>query len=357
MQEVKVNLGLKSYRIIIGYGIVHEFGMLCKECNLGEKVAIITNPTVAEYYLASLRVSLKKAGFNVFNIVIPDGEFYKNIQTLNLIYDQLIREGFNRESFLVALGGGVIGDITGFAASTYLRGVPFVQVPTTILAQVDSSVGGKTGINHDLGKNMIGTFYQPSFVLIDQETLKTLPEREYLSGLAEIVKYGITIDSEFFKVLESNVIKLINRDKEFLRNVIRLSCQMKADVVEKDEHEIGCRAVLNYGHTFAHAVEQLSGYSLYLHGEAVAIGIVHAARLSEKKGYATKDVTQRIIKLLSTLGLPIKLPDYTIEDYKNAVSRDKKARDTGINIVFNKGIGDYVIERISNIDYLLCDLP
>lgn len=357
MDELTVNLGDRSYPLRFGTGILAGIGALCRELEIGNNVAVVTNPTVGRHFLDTVTVSLADAGFTVYTIEIPDGERHKNSQTLNEIYDALIQAGLNRQSFMVALGGGVVGDITGFAASTYLRGIPFVQVPTTLLAQVDSSVGGKTGINHPLGKNLIGSFYQPSLVLIDTDTLDTLPEKEYLSGLAEVVKYGAVCDASFFDLLSSEADKLLARDKAGILAAIRRSCALKASVVERDEREGGYRAILNYGHTFAHAVESLTGYSHYLHGEAVAMGMVHAARLSEAKGYARREETERIEGLLRALRLPVDLPSFPAEEYRQAILRDKKVRDGGINFVFNRGIGDSIIEKISDWGFLLHNIP
>lgn len=357
MDEFAVNLGERSYRIRFGSGILSVLGSLCRELALGDKVAVVTNPTVGKHYLEPVSSSLAAAGFKVQQVEIPDGESYKNSRTLDRIYDALIEGGLNRHSFLVALGGGVVGDMAGYAAATFLRGIPFVQVPTTLLAQVDSSVGGKTGINHPLGKNLIGAFYQPRLVLIDTDTLETLPEREYLSGLAEVVKYGAVCDAAFFDLLADGSGRLLARDKEMLLAAIRSSCALKASVVERDEREGGYRAVLNYGHTFAHAVESLTGYSQYLHGEAVAVGMARAARLSEAKGYAKNEQTERIVDLLSSLGLPTELPAFTADQYLEAMLRDKKVRDSGINFVFNRGIGDSIIEKVSDWDFLLRNVP
>lgn len=357
MDELTVSLGERSYEIRFGAGILSRIGGLCRELGLGNSVAVVTNPTVGRYYLGPVKASLAGAGFIVHTIEIPDGELHKNSRTLNEIYDALIHAGLNRQSFMVALGGGVVGDMTGYAASTFLRGIPFVQIPTTLLAQVDSSVGGKTGINHPLGKNLIGSFYQPCLVLIDTDTLDTLPEKEYLSGLAEVVKYGAVSDASFFTLLSLEAEMLLTRDKPGLLAAIRRSCALKTSVVERDEREGGYRAVLNYGHTFAHAVESLTGYSQYLHGEAVAMGMVQAARLSEEKGYARHDETERITDLLRALRLPVELPTFPAEEYRQAILKDKKVRDGGINFVFNRGIGDSIIEKITDWDFLLHNIP
>jgi 3-dehydroquinate synthase len=350
---LKVRFGPRTYNIRFGARILSEIGSISRALELGEKVAVITNPTVGKEYSGTVNDSLVRAGFSSTIVEIPDGESFKNSETLNTVYDSLIRAGLSRDSFLIALGGGVVGDLTGFAASTYLRGIPFVQIPTSLLAQVDSSVGGKTGINHPLGKNLIGSFYQPRMVLIDISTLSTLPEREYLSGLAEVIKYGVVCDDEFFDYLADNTEKLIKRDSDCLLAVIRSSCRIKAAIVERDEQEGGCRAVLNYGHTFAHAIESLAGYSEYLHGEAVAIGMVQSAVLSEKKGYSRPEDTKRIIDLIRSLRLPVELTSFSEEAFRQVMLRDKKVRDGGINFVFNKRIGESVIEKVADWDFLL----
>ena len=351
--KLLVSLGERSYTIQIGTGLLPALGEMCNERALGSTAAIVTNSTVGSFYAETVKESLVKAGFVTHLIEIPDGESHKNSATLTSIYDALLEAGLSRDSFLVALGGGVVGDITGFAASTFLRGIPFVQVPTTLLAQVDSSVGGKTGINHPLGKNLIGTFYQPSLVLIDTATLTTLPEREYCSGLAEVIKYGVVCDRDFFTFIADNSERLRARDMDCLTEVIRISCSLKASVVERDEKEGGYRAVLNYGHTFAHAIERLTHYATFLHGEAVAIGMVQAARLSQLKGYADQHDTKAIIDLMQSLGLPVDLVSFSVDEYYQALLKDKKMRARGINFVFNKGIGDSVIENVSDWDFLL----
>jgi 3-dehydroquinate synthase len=353
LQKLLVSLGERSYTIQIGSGLLSSLGEVCNELALGSTAAIVTNSTVGRFYADTVQASLEKIGYVTHLVEIPDGESFKNSATLTSIYDALLEAGLGRDSFLVALGGGVVGDITGFAASTFLRGVPFVQVPTTLLAQVDSSVGGKTGINHALGKNLIGSFYQPSLVLIDTETLATLPEREYLSGMAEVLKYGVVCDGDFFGFISENVENLLKRDMDCLKETIRKSCSIKASVVERDEKEGGYRAVLNYGHTFAHAIERLTNYTAFLHGEAVAIGMVQAARLSELKGYAVQNDTESIIDLLKSLGLPVNLVPFPVDHYYKALLKDKKMRAQGINFVFNKGIGDSVIENVSDWDFLL----
>ncbi|HEX8961214.1 MAG TPA: 3-dehydroquinate synthase [Geobacteraceae bacterium] len=353
VDNITVGLGERSYKILFGHDILTEVGNVCRGLRLGSSVAVVTNPTVGALYFERVREVLTHAGFSVHRIEIPDGEEFKSIETLKGIYGQLIESGLDRGSFVVALGGGVVGDITGFAAATYLRGIPFVQLPTTLLAQVDSSVGGKTGINHERGKNLIGAFYQPIAVLIDVATLNTLPEREFLGGMAEVVKYGVAMDSGLFEFIFDNADSLLARERDSLLKVIKRSCELKASIVAQDERETGLRAVLNYGHTFGHAVETLTCYREYTHGEAVAIGMVRAARIAEQLGYASRAETERIILLLERLGLPTALPPFDASAYKDALLRDKKVRDKGLSFVFNKGIGSFQIDRITDIDALL----
>ncbi|HOP41498.1 MAG TPA: 3-dehydroquinate synthase [Geobacteraceae bacterium] len=353
MHKLLVSLGERSYTIQIGTGLLSSLGEYCADYNLGASAAIVTNTTVRRLYADAVRNSLLAAGYVVHLVEIPDGESYKNSVTLNHIYDALLEANLSRDSFLVALGGGVVGDVAGFAAATFLRGVPFVQVPTTLLAQVDSSVGGKTGINHPLGKNLIGAFYQPSFVLIDTATLDTLPQREYLSGLAEVLKYGMVCDGSFFSYLERNIERLRDRDMACLQEVIARSCAIKASVVERDEKEGGFRAVLNYGHTYAHAIERLTGYTRFLHGEAVAIGMVQAAKLSQIMGYSSEEDTKSLVSLLKSLDLPIEPVPYSVDEYREALLKDKKKRARGILFVFNKGIGETIIENVADMKVLL----
>jgi 3-dehydroquinate synthase len=353
IETIKVGLEDRSYPISIGSGILARIGTFCAEAGLGNTVALISNPTVASYYRRTVEDSLRMAGFSVTYIEMPDGEEFKSSSTLQLLYDGLVDANLDRGAFIVALGGGVVGDISGYTAATYLRGIPFVQLPTTLLAQVDSSVGGKTGINHPRGKNLIGAFYQPQQVIIDTATLDTLPEREYTSGLAEALKYGISLDEDLFNYFESHVEELLSRDKQCLQHVIRISCQTKARIVEQDEREGGLRAVLNYGHTLGHAVESLTGYKQYLHGEAVAIGMAQIARLSEARGYAVPKETGRILQLIEKLGLPTALPEFRLDEYLEALLHDKKKQDNGIRFVFNKGIGDFRFEKVTDLKGLL----
>jgi 3-dehydroquinate synthase len=353
LETIKVALGERSYHIALGAGILDTVGSLCREIGLSGTAAVVSNTTVAPLYYHRVRASLELVGYRVLLVELPDGEGFKNSATLNLIYDALVDAALDRGSFIVALGGGVIGDMAGFAAASFLRGIPFVQVPTTLLSQVDSSVGGKTGINHPKGKNLIGAFYQPRAVLIDVVTLDTLPEREYLSGLGEIVKYGAVLDADFFDFLERNARSLLARDKAALIQAVGRSCSIKARIVEADEREGGVRAVLNYGHTLGHAVETLTGYTRYLHGEAVAIGMVQAARFSESLGFCTAADRERIEALLELFGLPRELPAFPARDYLGALSHDKKVRDSGLTFIANSGIGAYRMEKVTDLKALL----
>ncbi len=353
MERLTVALADRSYDIVIGDGALVELGRSCREAGLSGRVVVVTNPTVGRLYFQPVHESLAAAGYDVLKIELPDGETYKTVATVNSIYTELIANGCDRGCFLLALGGGVIGDITGFAAATFLRGVSFVQVPTTLLAQVDSSVGGKTGVNHELGKNLIGAFYQPRLVVSDTETLSTLEERDFVSGLAEVVKYAVLFDADFFSFLSENREEILLRRRAPLAHLIRRCCELKAGVVALDERESGIRAVLNYGHTLGHAVETLAGYDRYRHGEAVAIGMARAAVISASYGYATHDDTVRIVALLRTLGLPTELPPFTGEEYSTVLLRDKKVREKGLTFVCNRGIGGYLLEQVSDIPSLL----
>jgi 3-dehydroquinate synthase len=341
-----VNLGADSYDILIDGGLLPSLGRRCAEAGLTGTVAVITNPTVGALYGECVRRSLEDVGNRVFVIEIQDGEEFKNAATLNSVYDGLIEAGLDRNSFIVALGGGVVGDLAGFAAATYLRGIPFVQVPTTLLSQVDSSVGGKTAIDHPRGKNLIGAFYQPRLVLIDVETLTTLPRREFRAGLAEVVKYGVALDYTFFEYLEQNVDGIVAMEQELLVQVIYRSCQLKARVVELDERESGLRAVLNYGHTMGHALETLAGYRELVHGEAVAMGMVLAAHISKARGLCSDDETARIAALLGRFGLSLTPPVVDRSSLVEAITKDKKSRSGLISFICNRGIGSYAVEKL-----------
>lgn len=342
MQTLKVELANRSYPIHIGRGLISDANLILPHLKR-KHVAIVTNTTVAPLYLDKLSQTLQAAGVTVIPIILPDGEAYKNTETLNVIYDVLLQNRCERSTTLIALGGGVIGDLTGYAAATYLRGVPFIQVPTTLLSQVDSSVGGKTGINHPLGKNMIGAFYQPQVVLADIDTLKTLPAREFSAGMAEVIKYGLIRDAGFFDWLEAHIEQLMALEEAAISEAIYRSCQNKAEVVARDEHETGERALLNLGHTFGHAIENAMGYGVWLHGEAVAAGTMLAADLSKRLGWLTAAEVTRIHALLSKACLPLDAPKLGAEKYLDLMQMDKKVADGKIRLVLQQGIGKSVI--------------
>ncbi len=341
-QILNVALAERSYPIHIGSGLLSDTELLLQ--HLKQKhVAIVTNTTVAPLYLDKVAKPLRDAGVQVVEIILPDGEQYKNSDTLNVIYDALINARCERNTTLIALGGGVIGDLTGYAAATYLRGVPFIQIPTTLLSQVDSSVGGKTGINHPQGKNMIGAFYQPQLVLIDIDTLQTLPQRELSAGVAEVIKYGLIRDVKFFEWLEINMPKLMALDEAIVAEAVYRSCLNKAEVVAADEKEAGERALLNLGHTFGHAIENAMGYGVWLHGEAVAAGTIMAAELSLQMGWLQVDDMQKIKAIFTDAKLPQTPPALGVEKYLELMGLDKKVQDGKIRLILQKGIGHAVI--------------
>ncbi len=321
---IKVGLQERSYPIIFGQNLLKGLGQQLEGISFPRKIAVITNPTVFGFYGQTVIDSLAESGFQCSVIEIPDGEEFKSLATLESIYDFLIEKNFDRGSGLLALGGGVVGDIAGYAAATFLRGVPYVQIPTTILSQVDSSVGGKTAVNHRLGKNLIGAFYQPKLVLIDIDTLRTLEQREVYAGIAEVVKYGVIRDKIFFRWLEDSSSDLLSLNPDALLHAVKRSCQIKADIVEIDEREGSVRALLNYGHTFGHAIESLCGYGEWRHGEAVACGMVVACRISQNLGFSAEISTNRITALLRKFHLPVDPPDFTLGQYVTAMRRDKK---------------------------------
>ena len=342
MQTLTVGLGERSYPIHIGSGLI-ERAELLKDHLPRQRAAIVSNTTVAPLYLEKLQNTLRSAGISSTPIILPDGEEYKNAATLNLIYDALLANRCERTTPLIALGGGVIGDMTGYAAATYLRGVPFIQIPTTLLAQVDSSVGGKTGINHPLGKNMIGAFYQPQLVLADTDTLDTLPDNELAAGIAEVIKYGLIRDPAFFEWLEQNLDKLLARDTEALQYAIARSCRNKAEVVAADERESGERALLNLGHTFGHAIESGMGYGNWLHGEGVAAGTIMAADLSQRLGWIGAQEVARTRNLFERAGLPTVAPDLGAEKYLDLMGLDKKVEGGKLRFVLLEAIGRAVV--------------
>jgi 3-dehydroquinate synthase len=345
MQKIRVDLGDRSYNIVIDTGRLGEIGRNLVKFEFSRKICLLSNPTVFNLYGEAVAGSIRNEGFELAEILIPDGEEYKNLASVEEIYSAMLKARLDRKSVLVALGGGVIGDIGGFAASTYMRGIDFVQVPTTLLAQVDSSVGGKTGVNHPLGKNMMGSFWQPRLVWIDTDTLKTLPRREFLSGIAEVIKYGVIWDEEFFRFLEENVRKVLGHDQEALERIIGRSCEIKAEVVSRDERESGLRAILNYGHTIGHAIETATGYTRYLHGEAVAIGMCAEAGLAQRSGLLNEEEAERIKAVIDLYGLPSSPPgDIAFGAMLSSMQRDKKAVSGDLKFVLPERIGAVTIK-------------
>ncbi len=341
MQTLHVDLGERSYPIFIGEQLIDRGDLLSRHIR-GKQVAIVTNDTVAPLYLDRLSRSL--ADYSVTSVVLPDGEAYKNWQTLQSIFDALLTARHDRNTTVIALGGGVIGDMAGFAAACYQRGVDFIQVPTTLLSQVDSSVGGKTGINHPLGKNMVGAFYQPQAVLIDTATLSTLPPRELSAGLAEVIKYGLICDEPFLGWLEDNIDSLRRLDQAALTEAIRRSCAAKARVVGADERESGIRATLNLGHTFGHAIETQQGYGVWLHGEAVSAGTVMALEMSRQLGWISANERDRAVRLLTRAGLPVVPPtNMSAADFLQHMAVDKKVLNGKLRLVLLKRLGEAVV--------------
>jgi len=344
MEKVNVNLGERGYTIYIGDNILFKLGELLIQFELSKKIAVISNPTVWKFYGIKIIKSLKSAGFSPVKIIIPDGEKYKNLRTVEKIYTEMLKTGIDRKGCVVALGGGVVGDIAGFVAATYMRGVKFVQVPTTLLAQMDASIGGKTGVDHKLGKNLVGAFYQPMFVLVDISTLDTLPEREFRAGLAEVIKYGVIRDSSLFKFLEENREQILNRDRDALNYIISRSCEIKARIVEQDEREeTGLRSILNFGHTIGHAIEATTGYRKYLHGEAVAMGMMAEAKISD----VLTDCKNRfrIAELINGYFSFKKVRNIS-NDISHFIGYDKKISDDEIKIFLIRNIGQAEIDSI-----------
>ncbi|TGN38481.1 3-dehydroquinate synthase [Marinobacter confluentis] len=348
-RELNVDLGDRSYPILIGQGLLGTADLT--PWVVGSQVMIVTNDTVAPLYLESARACFP--GKQVDTVVLPDGEKFKDWQTLNLIFDALLEKRHSRKTTLVALGGGVVGDMAGFAAACYQRGVAFIQVPTTLLSQVDSSVGGKTGINHPLGKNMIGAFHQPEMVLIDTESLQSLPAREVSAGLAEVIKYGLIRAPDFLTWLESSIAELLDLDQQTLAEAIYRSCACKAEVVALDERESGLRAILNLGHTFGHAIETFAGYGTILHGEAVGTGMMMAADLSARQGWITEDDRDRAIRLITGARLPDRAPPgMTPEDFRSLMAVDKKNVDGSLRLVLLTALGEAVITEDAGAGHL-----
>ncbi|WP_374567250.1 3-dehydroquinate synthase [Ideonella sp.] len=342
VDHVTVALGDRSYEIVIGAGVLAD-DAFWRGLPSARHALIVTNDTVGPIYAAQLRQRLESTYADVVVVSLPDGESFKDWSTLNRIFDALLGHGCDRKTVLFALGGGVVGDMTGFAAACYMRGVPFVQVPTTLLSQVDSSVGGKTAINHPLGKNMIGAFYQPARVLCDLDTLASLPDRELSAGLAEVIKYGPIADAGLMDWLEEHMEGLRRRETPLLRQVIRRSCEIKAQVVGADEREGGLRAILNFGHTFGHAIEAGLGFGVWLHGEAVAAGMVMAAELSERLGLSPVGLRQRLSDLIARAGLPVRGPRLGAAEYLRHMRVDKKAEGGDIRFVLIEGLGHAVL--------------
>ncbi len=346
METVHIDLGERSYPIVIAEGLLAQ-SSTWQALPKAAAALVVTNDVVAPLYLSTLKQALSGQYAQVHEVVLPDGEAHKDWQTLNLIFDALLQHGCDRKTVLFALGGGVVGDMTGFAAASYMRGVPFVQVPTTLLSQVDSSVGGKTAINHPLGKNMIGAFYQPQLVLCDLATLDTLPERELSAGLGEIIKYGPIADMQFFDWLEQNMDGLLRRDRDMLVHAVKRSVEIKAWVVGQDEKEAGLRAILNFGHTFGHAIEAGMGYGNWLHGEGVAAGMVMAAELSQRLGLVEASFVSRLRKLIERAGLPVRAAVIDVQDnagrYLELMRVDKKSEAGEIRFVLIDGPGKAVM--------------
>ena len=345
MRTVYMELGERRYPIYIGHGILEEIGVRCAEQGLGRKLAVITDETVAELYLSPMVGSLREQDREVVEVVIPAGEEQKCLETMDGILERLIRARLDRGCTVVALGGGVIGDLAGFVAATFLRGVAFVQVPTTVLAQADSGVGGKVAVNHRLGKNLIGAFYQPRFVLMDTDVLKTLPPREIRAGLVEVVKHGMIRDEGFFAFLEEHIEELValRASSEIMEQMIERNCQIKGEVVRQDERERGLRMILNYGHTVGHALEALGAYRRLRHGEAVALGMMAAARIAVEKGLFAEEGLVRQNRLLRKLGVPGGIEGFEPEDILEKMKSDKKVREGKVRFVLPDRIGGVVI--------------
>ena len=343
MKRLNIDLADRSYDILINRNILSKIGEFISKRFEPSRGIVITHPSVRDLFGEKIESGLAAAGYSSDFIEVPEGESSKSLQQTGYIYDRLLEMNCDRKSALIALGGGVIGDITGFIAATYQRGISFVQIPTTLLAQVDSSVGGKTAVNHPRGKNMIGVFYQPKLVVIDLDTLHTLPLKELRAGLAEVVKYGVIADAELFNFIEDNAKEILSLNSDCLEHIIETSCAIKAGVVEKDEHENRHRMMLNFGHTFGHSIETLTNYTEYLHGEALAIGMVQAAWLSVETGRCTKDVPMRITSVLKKIGLPTQPPDLKSKDIIKSMYHDKKTAHNKLRFILAKDIGSIEI--------------
>ena len=351
-QEIIVSLAARSYCVHVGAGLIADTRLIASRLPQ-PRVALVSNDVIWPLYGRALGDALASSNIKVIPIILPDGESHKGWPALNMIFDALLEHACDRKTTLIALGGGVIGDITGFAAATYQRGVPFIQIPTTLLAQVDSSVGGKTAINHPRGKNMIGAFYQPQLVLADTDTLVTLPNRELRAGLAEVIKYGLILDAKFFNWLEKNLAALLARDPVALTHAITRSCQIKADVVADDERETaaeGGRALLNLGHTFGHAIETALGYGTWLHGEAIACGMVLATKFSHSLGFVDVETVTRTQQIFEAAGLPTAMPNISADEMLQHMGRDKKNDAGVIKLILLKSIGKAYIDATISAD-------
>ena len=343
MHDISVKLGARSYRIVVDAGILGRVGPELKGLGVGAKVALFSDAGILARLGGPVRGSLTAAGFDVTVVELPAGEAAKTVEVASRGWDALLAAGLDRGSTVVALGGGAVGDLAGFVAATYMRGVNFVQLPTTLLAQVDAAIGGKTAIDHPRAKNLVGAFHQPRVVLVDPTALTTLPEREFRSGLAEVVKHGIVLDADYFADLEKNRVALVAREIETLTRVVAGSCRLKASVVERDEQEAELRAVLNYGHTIGHAVEAVTGYARWTHGEAVSLGIAAEARLAERLGVGSRETANRQIELLRAVGLPVRDSGAAPSAVLEALGRDKKSREGRVPFVLAPEIGRFTV--------------
>jgi 3-dehydroquinate synthase len=341
MREIAVHLGPRSYSIVVGVGALASVGARLRALGVGSRVALVTDRAVRRLHGSPVADSLRAAGFALTEITVPEGEPAKSLAVARRCWDELLEAGMDRTSTVLALGGGAVGDLAGFVAATYMRGLHFVQLPTTVLAQVDASIGGKTAIDHPRAKNLIGAFHQPRLVLVDPGVVVTLPDREFRSGLAEVVKHGIVADEAYFADLEQHVGEVLARDLPTLERIIAGSCRIKASVVERDEQEAELRAVLNYGHTIGHALEAVTGYGRWAHGEAVSIGMVAAARLAHRLGVAAGETVKRQEQLLEALSLPVRLPPIDHAAILAAIGRDKKARDGRVPFVLAPRLGEF----------------
>jgi 3-dehydroquinate synthase len=346
MEEVKLNLAERSYSILIGQELLARTAEILQERQINGRILIVTNPTVARWYREPLVKSLQESGFIVQVAEVPDGESFKSLEQASFLYNVLIDGAYDRKSILIALGGGVIGDLTGFVASTYMRGVRFVQIPTTLLAQVDSSFGGKVAVNHPKGKNLIGAFYQPTLVITDVTTLQTLPEAEFSSGMAEVIKHGIILDENYLRLITGESTLIRSLDPGLMSFVVSGSCRIKGQVVEKDEKESGLRVILNFGHTIGHAIESVTNYTYYKHGEAVALGMLAATQIAARSNLLKQaDLSRNLLEICQQFKLPTKLPGLPIKDILQVISLDKKVESSKVRWVLPEKVG---VMRISN---------